>query len=140
MTASIRITLQPGERIFINGAVLRVDRKVSLEFLNEVTFLLENHVMQAEEATTPLRQLYFVLQAALMDPASKAQTLSLFRIMHAALLSSFDDPAVLTELKFIDALAAGGKPFEALKRLRALFSREAEQKPKAEVEELATCR
>jgi len=124
MSSSIRITLQPGERIFVNGAVLRVDRKVSMEFLNEVSFLLENHVMQSEDATTPLRQLYFVLQAMLIDPASAEPTLSLFRHMHQGLLASFDSAAILSELKFIDGLVAGSRYFEALKRLRALFPRE----------------
>jgi flagellar protein FlbT len=46
----MNITLRAGERFFINGAVIRIDRKASIELLNEVTFLLENHVMQAEEA------------------------------------------------------------------------------------------
>ena len=57
MKSTLRISLKAGEKIFINGAVLRVDRKVALEFLNDVTFLLENHVLQPEEAKTPLRQL-----------------------------------------------------------------------------------
>ena len=129
MTASIHISLQAGEKIFINGAVLRVDRKVTLEFLNDVTFLLENHVMQKEQATTPLRQLYFVLQAMLMDPANKLQTLALFRIMHAAVLQTVDDQVVLTELKFIDGIVSNGKVFEALKRLRSLFARETVEVP-----------
>ncbi len=44
----MNITLRAGERFFINGAVIRIDRKASIELLNDVTFLLENHVMQAE--------------------------------------------------------------------------------------------
>ena len=42
MKSTLRISLKSGERIFINGAVLRVDRKVALEFLNDVTFLLDD--------------------------------------------------------------------------------------------------
>ena len=68
MKKNLQISLKPGERIFINGAVLRVDRKVAVEFLNDVTFLLENHVLQPEGATTPLKQLYFILQVMLMNP------------------------------------------------------------------------
>ena len=56
----MQISLKAGERIYINGAVVRVDRKVSIELMNDVVFLLEAHVLQAEETTTPLRQLYFV--------------------------------------------------------------------------------
>ena len=49
----MRLSLRSGEKIYINGAVLRVDRKVSLELMNDVTFLLEAHVMQPSAATTP---------------------------------------------------------------------------------------
>ena len=70
----MNITLRAGERIYINGAVLRVDRKATLELMNDATFLLETHVMKAEDATTPLRQIYFVVQVMLMDPASARNT------------------------------------------------------------------
>ena len=50
----MNITLRAGEKLYINGAVIRVDRKATIELLNDVTFLLENHVMQADQATTPL--------------------------------------------------------------------------------------
>lgn len=53
MSRPLRLSLRAGERIYMNGAVLRVDRKVSLELLNDASFLLEAHVLQAEAATTP---------------------------------------------------------------------------------------
>ena len=75
----MNITLRAGERLYINGAVIRVDRKATIELLNDVTFLLENHVMQAEQATTPLRQIYFVVQVMLMDPGATAAATTLSR-------------------------------------------------------------
>ena len=75
----MNITLRAGERFFINGAVIRIDRKASIELLNEVTFLLENHVMQAEEATTLIRQIYFAVQIMLMDPTAAASAAPLAR-------------------------------------------------------------
>ena len=71
------IHLKRGGKLYVNGAVLRVDRRTSLEFLNDVSFLLENHVMQAEDARTPLRQLYFIVQSMLIDPANASMTLEL---------------------------------------------------------------
>ena len=65
----MHISLRAGEKFYINGAVLRVDRKVSIELLNDATFLLEAHVMSVEDVTTPLRQLYFIVQIMLMNPA-----------------------------------------------------------------------
>ena len=75
----MNITLSAGERLFINGAVIRIDRKATIELLNDVTFLLENHVMQADEATTPLRQIYFAVQIMLMDPTAAASAAPLAR-------------------------------------------------------------
>jgi len=82
MKKPMRISLRAGEQIYINGAVLRVDRKVTVELVNEVMFLLEGQVMQAADATTALRQLYFIVQFMLMNPTDHqaAQTIYLVKI------------------------------------------------------------
>jgi flagellar biosynthesis repressor protein FlbT len=121
---NIQITLKPGERIFINGAVLRVDRKVAIELLNDVTFLLENHVMQPEAATTPLRQLYFIVQMMLMDPANIESTKKVFGSTHALLMAHFTTPEILTGLEQVHNLISSNKAFDALKIIRALLPRE----------------
>ncbi|MGG7516288.1 flagellar biosynthesis repressor FlbT [Allorhizobium undicola] len=121
MKSTLRISLKSGERIFINGAVLRVDRKVALEFLNDVTFLLENHVLQPEDATTPLRQLYFIAQMILINPDGKEQTLAMFRKSIVMLLNCFQNEEVLAELKRIDGMVVSGRAFDALKAIRSLY-------------------
>ncbi len=121
MKSSLRISLKAGERIFINGAVLRVDRKVALEFLNDVTFLLENHVLQPEQATTPLRQLYFIVQMMLINPEGAEQSMGMFRKSVVMLLTCFTNDEVQVELKHIDGMVTQGRAFEALKAIRALY-------------------
>ena len=66
MKNTLKISLKANEKIYINGAVVRVDRKTTVELLNETQFLLESHVLQPEQASTPLRQLYFILQIMLI--------------------------------------------------------------------------
>lgn len=124
MSGPIQISLKAGERIYINGAVVRSDRKVTLQLLNDVVFILESHVMQAEETTTPLRQLYFVVQALLMDPRNAEATRNLFRQMHASTMASFTNEAIRAELNAIAGLVDQDSAFEALKRLRTLFPSE----------------
>lgn len=124
MKSTLRISLKSGEKIFINGAVLRVDRKVSLEFLNDVTFLLENHVLQLEDTTTPLRQLYFIVQMMLINPEGKDQSLSLFRKSITMLLTTFKNEEIRSELKRVDATVSSGRPFDALKTIRGLYPKE----------------
>ncbi|AFL48930.1 flagellar protein FlbT [Sinorhizobium fredii] len=121
MKSTLRISLKSGERIFVNGAVLRVDRKVAVEFLNDVTFLLENHVLQPEDATTPLRQLYFIAQMILINPEGAEQSTAMFRKSIVMLLACFKNEEVLAELKRIDGLVTQGRAFEALKAIRGLY-------------------
>lgn len=122
----MRLSLRPQERLFVNGAVLRVDRKVGVELLNDVTFLMENHVIQPEETRTPLRQLYFVVQTMLIDPANAVHTRALFDALHPTTLRSFANRDVIDGLVSLGELVDQGRCFDGLKLLRGLFPLEAE--------------
>ena len=117
----MNITLRAGERIYINGAVLRVDRKATLELMNDATFLLETHVMQAQDATTPLRQVYFVVQVMLMDPASAKNTAQLAQSLIAKAHDAFESREIKTGLDNVQELIARTRYFEAIKALRAMY-------------------
>lgn len=118
---NIRLYLKANEKIFINGAVVKVDRKVSFELLNDVTFLLEAHVMQKDDADTPFKQLYFVIQMMLMHPESAEQTEVVFKKMISNLLETVETPKLLNGVKQIDVEVSTGKPFAALKAVRELI-------------------
>lgn len=126
MTSTLKISLKANDKIYINGAVVRVDRKVSLEFLNDVQFLLQHHVLQAEDATTPLRQLYFAVQLMLIDPETADRSREEFRKMLARLLAILSDERLLAGLKHVDALVSEDQVYEALKVIRSLYPLEAE--------------
>ena len=121
MNKGFQIRLRPGERLYVNGAVLRPDRKVSIEFLNDVTFLLEGHVMQPEDTTTPLRQLYFIVQMMLIEPKQAETAREMFDNSHALLLLSFENREVRDALGAVHRLVCGGRTFEALKTIRGLL-------------------
>lgn len=121
----MHISLRAGEKIYINGAVLRVDRKVSLELLNDATFLLEAHVMQVGDVTTPLRQLYFIVQIMLMNPADTPAAREMFESALRTNRENFDEPEILNGLAGAERLIAEDRKFEALKAIRALLPIEA---------------
>lgn len=125
MKNTLKISLKPNEKIYINGAVIRTDRKVTLELLNDVQFLMESHVLQADQATTPLRQLYFIAQIMLMNPNDAADALALFRKSLPLMIASYSDERIQSTLKHVDQLAAEGHIFEALKAIRSLYPLEA---------------
>jgi flagellar protein FlbT len=126
MKNTLKISLKPNEKIYLNGAVISVDRKVTIELLNDVQFLLQNHVLQPGEASTPLRQLYFMLQIMLMEPAGATQARDMFRKSLPLLLASFDDAHICATLKQVDRLVGEGHVYEALKAIRGLYPLEAQ--------------
>ncbi|WP_417669122.1 flagellar biosynthesis repressor FlbT [Roseibium sp.] len=128
----MKIGLKAGERLFLNGAVIRAERKINLELLNDAVFLLEGHILQQEEASTPLRQIYFILQSMVMDPASAPMMRDLFEMVLLSVRRGFSDEEVLDGLDEVAALAGDGRWFEAMKLVRNLYHIEAElMKPSA---------
>jgi flagellar protein FlbT len=121
MTAKMRFSLKAGERIFINGAVLTVSQKVTLSLLNDARFLLESHVLQLAEATTPMRQLYFVVQSLLINPQEEEKGMLAFRKMYEAVSMVATDENVKAQLERVHGFVAAGRTFEALKIIRTLF-------------------
>ncbi|MDP3895217.1 MAG: flagellar biosynthesis repressor FlbT [Mesorhizobium sp.] len=126
MKNTLKISLKPNEKIYINGAVVKVDRKVSIEFLNDVQFLLENHVLQPEQASSPLRQLYFIAQVILMNPDGGVEARVMFRRSLQLLLASFSDEQIRSSLKDIDRLIGEGHVYDALRAIRSLYPLESE--------------
>jgi flagellar biosynthesis repressor protein FlbT len=122
MKKPICISLRGGERIYVNGAVLRVDRKVTLELINDVTFLLESQVMQVADATTPLRQLYFVIQLMLMSPHDVEEAKAVYRQQRSGLLAATENAEISDGLAQIEKLVEARRYYEALRRIRALFN------------------
>jgi len=121
VSGTFKVSLKPNERIYVNGAVLRFDRRTSLEFLNDVHFLLESHVLQLAHADTPLKRLYFVIQTQIMAPQDVVETMPVFERHVADLLSAFKDPRVVNELKHIDRMVRETRYHEAMKTLRGLY-------------------
>ena len=133
MSGGLKITLRAGERIFVNGGVLKVDRKVSIELMNDVIFLLEQHVMKPEETTTPLRQLYFMIQMMLIDPSLHMKALTMAKESVSNLITSVRDGKIRQGVLEAAELLESDRAFEALKKVRTLLPLEAAN---AEVQEL----
>jgi flagellar protein FlbT len=107
----MNITLRAGERRYLNGAVIRLDRKATIELLSDAAFLLETHVIQASEATTPLRQVYFVVQVMLMDPAAAGSTMDLLHQLIDKALLAFETPEIKAGLRTIVGIDRSIAPF-----------------------------
>lgn len=117
----MKISLRAGEKIYMNGAVFSVDRRVSLHLLNNVTFLLEAHIMQAREATTSLRQVYFAIQTMLMDPAYAETILAPVCRTLDEIGSLESDAGQRERLDRVNCLLRSGSWFDALRQVREIY-------------------
>ena len=58
----LKLSLKPGEKFVVNGAVLvNADRRSSLVIENTASVLRERDIMQPEDANTPAKRIYFVV-------------------------------------------------------------------------------
>ncbi|MEI2385842.1 flagellar biosynthesis repressor FlbT [Breoghania sp. JC706] len=121
MTKSINLVLKAGERLFINGAVLRFSRKTTVELMSDAVFLLEGHVIQPHETTTPLRQIYFAFQTMLMDPSTVEPARELAASLIAAAQQTFTNLEILNGLDQVCLLLEAGRYFDAMKIIRSMY-------------------
>lgn len=57
------LTLKPGERVILGGAVIKNGPAVAhLQIENKVTLLREKDILTEAEATTPCKRIYLVIQ------------------------------------------------------------------------------
>ena len=130
MAATFKVHLRAGERFYLNGALVRAERKVTLTIENKAVFLLEEHVMAASAATTPLRQHYIAVQSMIIEPMRASELMEHYRASYQLLATIVSDDGVAEELVTIDTSVVEGRLFEGLNRLKALIVRdETEVKP-----------
>ncbi|MDP6692354.1 MAG: flagellar biosynthesis repressor FlbT, partial [Alphaproteobacteria bacterium] len=71
---ALKLTLKPGEKFIINGAVVQnSDRRTTLVIQNRASLLREKDIMLPEDATTPMRRIYFTVMMLYLDEGSLKQ-------------------------------------------------------------------
>jgi flagellar biosynthesis repressor protein FlbT len=118
MKNPFKISLKANEKIYVNGAVLRFDRRTSIEFLNDVNFLLEGHVMQIEQAISPIQQLYYVIQIMLMAPNNIETSFPVYKQQFQIAIDNKDSDSLRIDFIQIDDLIRSSKYYEAMKLIR----------------------
>lgn len=65
---ALKLTLKPGEKLVINGAVIQnSDRRTTLVIQNKAAILREKDIMQPDQANTPMRRIYFAIMMMYLD-------------------------------------------------------------------------
>ncbi len=122
----LRLRLAAHEFIVVNGAVLtNGEYRTTLIVRNFAQIMREKDVLQEEDATTPTRRLYFLVQAMLMQPPPPAELQANYEQVLTSLQAAYIKPATLAALDEAAALVASGDYYKALTKLQPLIQYEA---------------
>lgn len=122
---ALKITLKPGERIIVGGAVIKNgSSSTNLLVENPVPILRQRDILIQEEADTPCRRIYLVVQLMYIDGTNLAAHHKIYWSLVKDLLKAA--PSTLPFIDRISDLILGAKYYQALKMARKLIEYEEE--------------
>lgn len=124
----LKLTLKPGEKIAVNGAVIvNGDRRTEFVIENRASVLRERDIMRAEDATTPARRVYLPVMLMALDPACRKDLFGEFESRLTEFAGVVSDSRGLSLCLKISAAVANGAYYKALGHCRALIDFESER-------------
>jgi flagellar protein FlbT len=122
----LKLKLGANERLVVNGAVLvNGAYRTTLMVRNYAHIMREKDVLQVEDANTPTKRVYLLIQSMLMTPPPAAELIDSYRLAHGQLLACFVRNEDIELLRDVDRLVAEGDYYKALTRLHPLIAYEA---------------
>lgn len=121
----LKLSLRPGERFVVNGAVVQNgDRRAHLILQNKASVLREKDIMQAEEANTPSRRIYYPIMLLYLGEGEQGRIYEEFALRLAEFTTAVRNPSALTECVAISRDVIAGEYYKALIRCRKLIAYE----------------
>ena len=88
----LRLTLKPNERLLINGCVIRnSDRRQLLIIETQADIVREADLLKEDESRTPVKEVYFFIQACLLDPSKRKKLVPIIQKQLGRLEPVFHD-------------------------------------------------
>jgi flagellar protein FlbT len=124
----LKLSLKPGEKFVLNGAVVQNgDRRSALLLQNKASVLREKDIMQADEATTPSRRIYFPVMMMYLDQADCDRYQDAFIKRLSEFMGAVRNPDVLTDCVNISRYVMTREYYKALMLCRRLIEYEDER-------------
>ena len=122
---ALKISLKPGEKIMISGAVVtNGNTKSNLSIENRVAILREKDIMKEAGADTPCRRIYFVIQLMYIDEGNVVEYHNTYWNLVKDVVAAA--PSTLGLMDQISKHILNGKYYKALKLTRKLMDYEEE--------------
>ena len=94
----LKLSLKPGERFVLNGAVVQNgDRRGVLILQNKASVLREKDIMQADEVNSPARRIYFPVMMMYLEGTVSPKMYDEFALRLTEFMGATRNPAVLSE-------------------------------------------
>ena len=123
----LKIDLKAGEKFIINGAVVTVGKDGrSLVLETDAMLLRDRDVMQAEEADTPARRIYFHVMLMYIDPDNRTVYQPIYERLINDLARGTGLAEIRTALGHIRRDVERGLFYRALKTCKAIIAVETE--------------
>ena len=126
----LKLSLKPGEKFVLNGAVVQNgDRRSALLLQNKASVLREKDIMQAEEANTPARRIYFPLMMMYLDEAGAPRFYDEFVRRLNEFMNAIRNPEMQADCVAISKHTMAREYYKALMLCRKLIDYEDERLP-----------
>ena len=123
---ALKITLKPQEKMILSGAVIANGNNAGCELIieNKVPILREKDILSENDADTPCRQLYFIVQLMYIDEGNQAIHQKNYWSLVKELIKAAPSTVGLTD--YISEEIVNGRYYQALKLARKLIDYEQE--------------
>jgi flagellar biosynthesis repressor protein FlbT len=122
---ALKITLKPGERLIVGGVVItNGETHTSLTIENSGPILRQKDILAEEQATTPCRRIYFVIQLMYIDGANLSAHHKTYWTLVKEVIGAA--PSTLPIIDRINDLILNSKFYQALKLTKKLIVYEEE--------------
>src|ERR1700692_599332 len=96
-TMPLKLSLKPGEKFVLNGAVLtNGDKRISLVIQNKACVLREKDILQPKDANPPARRIYLAIMMMYLDGDVSEEPYNEFALRMSQFMGAIRTPHVLS--------------------------------------------
>jgi len=137
----LKLSLKPHEKFVLNGAVVQNgERRGVLLLQNKASVLREKDIMQADEASTPSRRIYFPVMMMYLDESDTGAWHEEFVRRLQEFMGAITNPEVLADCVNVSRHVLQGEYYKALVLCRRLIEYEDERLGHVAASLSASCR
>ena len=121
----LKLSLKPGEKFVLNGAVVQNgDRRGVLILQNKASVLREKDILQPEDAKSPARRIYLPVMMMYIEPAEASKFYDEFVQRMSEFMGVIRNPQVLAECVTVSRCCMQRDYYKALLGCRKLIEYE----------------